>query len=53
MFLTIKLVVRGGGGMFYDRIWNNLFETFVSTHRSLTSPSGRSATVFRQVPVDT
>jgi Carboxypeptidase regulatory-like domain len=21
-----KLVLRGGGGMFYDRIWNNLFE---------------------------
>lgn len=23
---TQKLVVRGGGGVFYDRIWNNLFE---------------------------
>ncbi|MCI0488721.1 MAG: carboxypeptidase regulatory-like domain-containing protein [Blastocatellia bacterium] len=23
---TEKLVVRGGGGVFYDRIWNNLFE---------------------------
>ena len=23
---TQKLVIRGGGGFFYDRIWNNLFE---------------------------
>lgn len=26
VFNDQKLVVRGGGGMFYDRIWNNLFE---------------------------
>jgi hypothetical protein len=26
VFNNQKMVVRGGGGMFYDRIWNNLFE---------------------------
>ena len=26
VFADQKLVVRGGGGVFYDRIWNNLFE---------------------------
>lgn len=26
VFNDQKLVVRGGGGIFYDRIWNNLFE---------------------------
>jgi len=26
VFNNQKLVVRGGAGMFYDRIWNNLFE---------------------------
>ncbi len=26
IFGTQKLVLRGGGGIFYDRIWNNLFE---------------------------
>jgi hypothetical protein len=26
VFGTQKLVLRGGGGIFYDRIWNNLFE---------------------------
>ena len=26
VFSDQKLVVRGGGGIFYDRIWNNLFE---------------------------
>jgi hypothetical protein len=26
VFGTSKFVVRGGGGFFYDRIWNNLFE---------------------------
>jgi hypothetical protein len=26
VFSNQKLVVRGGGGIFYDRIWNNLFE---------------------------
>ena len=26
VFGTQKLVVRAGGGFFYDRIWNNLFE---------------------------
>ncbi|HEX8071189.1 MAG TPA: carboxypeptidase regulatory-like domain-containing protein [Pyrinomonadaceae bacterium] len=26
VFSNQKLVLRGGGGLFYDRIWNNLFE---------------------------
>ncbi len=26
VFGTQKLILRGGGGVYYDRIWNNLFE---------------------------
>jgi hypothetical protein len=44
VFSDQKLVVRGGGGIFYDRIWNNLFENIrfnppTFSFNSITSPA--------------
>jgi hypothetical protein len=44
VFSNQKLVIRGGGGIFYDRIWNNLFENIrfnppTFSFNSITSPA--------------